>query len=599
MIDFCLGLSPRGAQRPTCPPAGLAAGPTVQSHSFEPGTDPQLRLDVYWAPGFPFEHDGERVRHDERGLRLLIGYPLSPTGRTVRDVDAFQPGDAETFGGDFLYLHLPPDGPPRLARSAVCNQALFLAEHEGRQALATRPFLAFAAVRGHAVPDLDPDFFRWACTYGIGGTAATALRGVRVVLANERIAFGARMEAGSPDMRFLQDEGLRDLHARDPRRYWDETYDRLVAGTAALGFADGPIEFPLSGGKDSRLLLGMILRGPERDRIDRVFTNGPPQSPEVRAAAAVCAALGLRHESVDRTAASTPRRIEIDSRLPIHLHLTEGEMSPIDLTWGTARSRVTQLHGQEGGLRDIAGRSGLDTRAALLQWFAIHLGSGDRCGIFRAGHAGRTLAETEVFVDRALAAGIPCADIPSLHRVIYRMGRWVGRTWRTHNDRYFAPYLFVDPHVIRATFNSGAASRMREDFHFEMLRRIDPALIALPFAGQTWPRETAARAGISPPEPLAWPDPAMERRARPMAEALARAFPAVQAFMLGHHGPASDELIERHRFAELDFAALHAATHQSLWQVVQMALFERIPDLAALRDGRPATDYGLPSFDYG
>jgi hypothetical protein len=130
-----------------------------------------------------------------------------------------------------------------------------------------------------------------------------------------------------------------------------------------------------------------------------------------------------------------------------------------------------------------------------------------------------------------------------------------------------------------------------------MLRRIDPALVALPFASQTWPGETAARAGISPPEPLVWPDAATELRARPMAHALALAFPALQTFMRGHEGPASDALIDRHRFAAIDFGALHPATHQSLWQVVQMALLERIPDLTVLRDGRPATDYGLPSFD--
>jgi hypothetical protein len=599
LIDFCLGLAPKGLTPPRCPPANLASLRPEETLSFQRDGDLQDRLDVFWAPSFPFERADERVRRDALGLRLLIGYPLSPDGRPLRDVEGFRPEEADAYGGDFLFFRLPPEGPPRLVRSAVCNQRLFLAEHDGRQALATRPFLAFAAVRGHGVPDPDPDFFRWACTYAIGGNAATALRGVRVVLANEDVVFGGRMDVGAADLRFLQDEGLRDLHARDPRRYWDETYDRLVAGTAALGFADGPIEFPLSGGKDSRLLLGMILRGPERARLDHVFTNGPPQSPEVRAAAAVCAALGLRHETLDATAAAQPRRIEVDARLPVHLHLTEGEMSPIDLMWSTTPRRVTQVHGQEGGLRNISERGDLATGDDVRRWFRLHLSEGDRCGIFRLGPAARTREEIDAFVDRALAAGIPPSDIPTLHRVICRMGRWVGRSWRVFNDRLFAPYPFVDRHVIRATFNSGAASRLREEFHFEMLRRIDPALISLPFAGQTWPSETAARAGIAPPEPLVWTDAAMERRARPMADALARAFPAVQDFMLTHRGPATDALIERRRFAELDFASLHTATHQSLWQVVQMALLERIPDLAALTEGRPATDYGLPSFDYG
>jgi hypothetical protein len=598
MIDFCLGLVPQGAQPPICPPATLAAAPPHRTFSLQHSGSPQLRLDVFWSPSFPFERDGLRVRCDDRGLRLLIGYPLSSSGQPVLDVDQFEKTEGVEFDGDFLHFTLPPEGPPRLVRSAICNQRLFLAEHQGRQALATRPFLAFAAVRGNAVPEADPEFFRWACSYAVGGSSATALRGVRAVLANESIAVGERIEIAPADMRFLQDENLRASYARNPKLYWDETYERLRAGTAALGFADGPIEFPLSGGKDSRLLLGLILQGSEGKRIERVFTNGPPLSPEVRAAALVCEALGLRHETVDRTLASTGTKLQLDTRLPLHLHITECEMSPFDLTWNSSQSRITQLHGQDGGLREIAGHRNIDSRTELLKWFAVHLANGDRCGLFRSGVANVTLDEISSFVDRALAAGIPCADIPSLHRVIYRTGRWVGRTWRAYNDRYFAPYIFIDPHVIRATFNSGAASRQREDFHFEMLRRVDPALVTLPFAFQTWPRETAERAGVPLPEPLVWHDAPTELQARPMASALARVFPMLQTFMRHHHGPASDALVDRDRLAAIDFGRLHPATHQSLWQVAQMMLLERIPDLSVLSAGVAVTDYGVPSFDH-
>jgi hypothetical protein len=42
------------------------------------------------------------VRRDERGLRLLIGYPLSSSGRPVFDVDEVEKTDPQEFSGDFL-----------------------------------------------------------------------------------------------------------------------------------------------------------------------------------------------------------------------------------------------------------------------------------------------------------------------------------------------------------------------------------------------------------------------------------------------------------------------------------------------------------------
>jgi hypothetical protein len=232
----------------------------------------------------------------------------------------------------------------------------------------------------------------------------------------------------------------------------------------------------------------------------------------------------------------------------------------------------------------------------LVRWFEIHLGEGDRCRMFRSGVADETLDEIRAYVDAALAAGIAPEDVPSLHRVTYRMGRWVARTWRMYNDRWFAPYLFVDADLIRATFNSGAASRHREEFHFEMLKRMDKRLISIPFAGQTWDPSLAVDGVL--PAPFEWSSAREERRARPTHEAIVRAFPLLQEFFRTHSGPTTDQILDRDRFAALDIENMHPATYQSLWQLVQIALLERVSDLGSLTDRRPATDYGLPSFNF-
>ncbi|HEX6882607.1 MAG TPA: asparagine synthase C-terminal domain-containing protein [Planctomycetota bacterium] len=79
----------------------------------------------------------------------------------------------------------------------------------------------------------------------------------------------------------------------------------LAAGLAALeaAFADvppGPQVVPLSGGLDSRVILGMLVAAGARERIQAV-TFGTPGTLDFELATAVARAAGVRHERIDLT----------------------------------------------------------------------------------------------------------------------------------------------------------------------------------------------------------------------------------------------------------------------------------------------------------
>lgn len=552
----------------------------------------------YWE-SHPVHRMSDRLRIGENGFACLAGYPLDENMKPIRTVDRFDPDRAGDYDGDFFYLSVNETGECRVAKSPVCSYPLYHARGDGRDVLASRAMLAAVAAFDTNTPPPNIDFARWICTYGGGGNLDALFEGSREVLWNQslRVADG-RVEVGALDYRFLEDEPMAALHARAPDRYWDEVYDYLLSWMSVLEFSDKPIEFPLSGGKDSRLLLGLIVASGGRGRLERVFTNGPAISPDVRAAEMVCTALGLDHEFVDRTSVVEERHFRMDHLVLPHIHTTEGEMSLHDLTHRGRPADIVQLHGLESGLRNIAGLRDFPDRGKLLWWYGIHLAKGDKCEVYADGYAQANLDDTRDFIDAALAAGVLPEQIPTLHRVLLRSGRWVSRTWRAYNDRFFAPYIFANHHLLKAAYNCGAAARGREEFHYQMLRRISPELIDIPFAEQEWLPELAARHDVPRHPPLAWPEGTRPQMQRNTHLALYRSFDEVRQFLLAHEGHVTSRLLDREKLARFEIDGKHPSIYLAFLNIVQIAALELAPDLETLVSGLSGPDVGLPSFDF-
>ena len=601
MLDFVLQLGPRQVAAPVGDYEGCLPDKPEHALTFSAELVPiAARLTAMWSSSHPWETFGERVRLDAKGLSLLAGYPLTSDYKPVTDVADFASDGTKTYHGDYCFLRLAPDGAVTLRKSPVCTYQLYYGTKGETQILASRASIAAYALGGSRVmPPVDPDFARWVFSYAISANASSVFAGISNILMNQMVTWDRErgLTIRPPDPTFLTDHAMVDLYHRNPKRYWDDVFDHFVGASAVLSLSDQPIDFPLSGGKDSRLLMAMLLSGPAREQLRSVFTNGPPVSPDVRSAAMVCQALGLKHDQREPAPPKPDAIFAVDHRLPLHAYLTEAEMSPVDLTWNRSKSTRIELHGQEGGLRNISEKRDTSTPDALLTWFRLHLSNGDKCGILNEGVAEQNMADIETYVSVALKAGIAPDDVPVLHRVNFRLGRWVARTWRIYNDRFFAPYLLVDHALIKATFNSGAKSRIREDFHAEMLRRFDPALMEIPFAGQSWEPETAVKHGIQPADPLTWPETVHRHATKNTFLAMTKKLSATKAFILQNAGPVTGTLVDATRFASLDPEKMHPSFHQALWQVMQIALIERVPSFEDLASGQPATAWGLPSFD--
>jgi hypothetical protein len=132
-----------------------------------------------------------------------------------------------------------------------------------------------------------------------------------------------------------------------------------------------------------------------------------------------------------------------------------------------------------------------------------------------------------------------------------------------------------------------------------MLRRVNPKLLTVPFAGQHWDAEMFERSGLAMPamEPYRWSDevPPLARRAT--HEAFARNLRSILTFITENAGSAVQEVVDLSKLAKFVNEGLQPGHFQPLWQLLQCTIAERIPSWNLLTDGRFLDHFPLPDVD--
>lgn len=395
--------------------------------------------------------------------------------------------DKSNYPGEYLSIDFDEYGEGRLLRSLTASAQVYYAADANCSVFSNRASVVNELINGNSSlqESVDPAFMAWIISTSWPQDDCSLFRRVKILKQNSSVRFTRdKAELVEEPGDIWHDEDLRSMYASDRKRYWNRCYEILNHNLNLL-FAEynQPFRFPLSGGKDSRLLLGLIRASKGRELVSGVFTKGTPYSGEVMAARIVCNALGLQHEfnDTDYVGAS------FDGKLHHHLYFTEGEVSPADLIWQYGkRTNGMYLSGQEVGLRNISNVVENDF-AKVSQWFVKHFGRFSHTGMLSQEYVTR---ESEWFLANLEAQRSDvrdAVDLPTKNRIETRFLRWGARVWAAQNTVQFSPFIFLDTQLVKHTYNAGGAGRANEEFHFEMIKRADPRLLNLPFYRQSWP----------------------------------------------------------------------------------------------------------------
>ena len=391
------------------------------------------------------------------------------------------------------------------------------------------------------------------------------------------------------------------LPASELAALWGRGFDpaeaagALVASVRALADWPGrPSLVPVTGGRDSRL----VLAAARAAGIDfEAATGGAPDSPDVVAAAAVCAAAGVPH-----------RRLEADPHGDVFSRpaemarvlglLTAGTASLADAAgfplgpragplplWHSGQggevARAYYRAAGPGGWRARLRRDG--ARVALVDGLE-RLFCGRRPGraepLSDAARA-RVRAGIEGFVAAHLAAGAEPVDVPDLFYLLERMGSWAGPTHAAVEPVRDTTSPLWSVRLLPFELGPAPAARRREEFHRAVLRELAPDLLEVPFAGGAgWgtpsrvarARRLAARAAA---EARRRRPAAPRARAAPSPDPFAAILDEVRAAAAARPGHLAWHVLDRGRVERLlarEPAALDTMSRYYVWRIATVLL---------------------------
>jgi len=382
----------------------------------------------------------------------------------------------DNVAGEYAVLRLYPDGTIEAFGDPAGLHQLFFAE-SGPPIIASRAAFV-AALRGDRKPDRDSALWLGTIGYRIG--SASGWEGVRqleqgaVLLAD---ASGTHVRPA----RFA----LPALRGFDPGLLAEGLEEAKAAIRLAAG--DGPLDLPITGGKDSRVVLATALAAGFGDRLT-LFTRGYAGHPDVEVGAAISARIGVPHRREPPLGSDLPADLGPQAflaQLCTIAFQTDGGMGGWDNVAASEIGRGTIVSGHFGEvLKAYAKRlpeEGLDP-AGMVRLQAPF----DPMEVLRPAARARLTVTLQRQMDDARAAGGEEADLPDLFYWRNRVPNWLGgiRGVKSFERQPVLP-LGV-PALMRLAFRMTAAERKAELAHYRLIDAAAPELINLPFAHQRW-----------------------------------------------------------------------------------------------------------------
>lgn len=265
--------------------------------------------------------------------------------------------------------------------------------------------------------------------------------------------------------------------------YW--ILDQLHLFSKQVELSSG-MDFLLSGGKDSRLLLSLFVKSGLMSHFNQVVTFGSPGDAEALAASLVADHYDLKHEIIPRKIA---KNIFFE-RLPYHVYHMEGEINARILSGNYTGLRKAEFTGHELGLREDFVKTELIHNEKDLFHYINHQLPLDPIGFMKTEVTERLKQEVKDIYYKSAKFNITTDNFLNYFIIMGRGPRWAGKI--TSMNSAVGPYinLLINSPLLTLTNRIGVNNRNLHLVHLGMLQALDKEILKIPFAKQDWPRET-------------------------------------------------------------------------------------------------------------
>ncbi|SFV26459.1 tetratricopeptide repeat protein [Hyphomicrobium facile] len=460
------------AEQITATAATLYGGPLGELWDWSPRHCPSIRV-LAWRSGSASNIDLSQ------GFRSSVGWKTNGN-RAL---------------GEYLDIEINEYGTGQISRNKSGIYGLYkTVTPSGLTLFSNRStFCAFCA-RSSTRFDLDQQYM--AASMGVGWSmfSNSLFQSVTPIRPGEEPIFGdGNISYRQPDPEPFNNKEMRELWLRNPDSFWDSALEDLRSMFDQFFGVDGEPLIPflsLSGGKDSRLIIALLL---QRDGFRKVpiRTSGSPYHGDVIVASMICEKFDLKHLVSDVVFSD----FEIGSSLREHLFVSEGRCAPhVPLRRVSKPPSGIHLYGHELGMREPFPVQDDFSPDGVLRAATKALGGFDIAGI---------LTDDAVAEVRRLAR----EQIKSLHErtanpenvgwrfyIENRLLHYVVQLKQQGEFLSHVPFPLMSDRVGEMSYVIGIDARLEERPHYELMRRLEPWLVyGCPLNSQTWPAKLKSK----------------------------------------------------------------------------------------------------------
>lgn len=334
----------------------------------------------------------------------------------------------------------------------------------------------------------DPSGLIWLPAIGYRVGTATTYRAVTQLAQEQVLVIGpdgaSQRPAGAPLIRF------------DGERGWSQALEpQLEEGIAQAKAAillgvgtKGMVDLPITGGKDSRVVLALCLAAGLKERL-RLFTRGYAGHPDVIAGQGIAAALGLPHRREPPHGSDEPAHWTCDrffEKLMAQVYQSDGMVGGWDLILGERIATETIISGHMGEVLKAYSKKPLP-EGGLDPIEMVRLQAPfDPMGLLRPDARESLSAQLAAQMAKARDEGASEGDLPDLFYYRNRIPNWLGaiRGIKSFERQPVVP--LGAPALLQLAFRLSPDERKRELLHYLIIARCAPELLPLPFALQQW-----------------------------------------------------------------------------------------------------------------
>lgn len=245
--------------------------------------------------------------------------------------------------------------------------------------------------------------------------------------------------------------------------------------------SDRGLRFWLSGGKDSRAIVG-LLSNAQRFKDISFSTFGEKFQPDVMSAKILAKELGISHRHIIHPSTMSMPTVNVAKEISFDL-LTDSSGGSLADFRKITFSDMLIIGGHENGFKSLGNKLDLPEYIQSRRYWADNLGS----------------LNTDIFNDingwyqkqlKDVLEGCPKSRYPQIDAILFRNGTYLsGAQINSHVSRSEI-HPFLDGRMMKLLLGVSDEALNNQIIHYTMMRKSKAVLEKIPFANDRWPTNT-------------------------------------------------------------------------------------------------------------